>query len=170
MDIKEITDLIMGNLPELILAMTGLLLAALLVFISINIKMVGLSRKYETMTKGMDGVNLEKLLLEHVAEVRQTSRQCEALEKECARLRQQLLGCIQRFGVVRFNAFPDIASDLSFAIAMLDEKNNGVVFSSIYSRSESRTYAKPITNGESAYLLSEEERKALQMAMEKKPA
>lgn len=170
MDMKDLATVIMGNLPEVILLMTGLLTVALVVFISINIKLARLNRRYETMMKGMDGVNVEKLLLGHVEEVRKTSRQCEDLNRECDRLRNQLVGCVQRFGIVRFNAFPDIASDLSFAIALLDEKNNGVVFSSIYSRSESRTYAKPIANGGSTYLLSDEEKKALQLAMEKKPA
>ena len=118
----------------------------------------------------MDGVNLEKLLLEHIAEVRQTSKKCGELERDSQLMRRQLVGCVQRYGVVRFNAFPDIASDLSFAIALLDENNNGVIFSSIYGRSESRTYAKPINNGASSYLLSGEEQQALQIAMEKKSA
>ena len=167
---NELARLIMNNLPEVILAMTALLLIALVVFISINLKLARLNKRYETMMNGMDGVNLEKLLLEHIAEVRQTSKKCGELERDSQLMRRQLVGCVQRYGVVRFNAFPDIASDLSFAIALLDENNNGVVFSSIYGRSESRTYAKPINNGASSYLLSGEEQQALQIAMEKKSA
>lgn len=169
MEMKEFVNLIMGNLPEVILIMTVLLLAALLLFISINLKLARLNKRYETMMKGMDGVNLEKLLMEHIEEVRRTGKKCAELEVDAKAMRNQLIGCVQRCGVVRFNAFPDIASDLSFAIALLDENNDGVIFSSIYGRSESRTYAKPIKNGASSYLLSGEEQEALKIAMEKKP-
>ena len=60
---NELARLIMNNLPEVILAMTALLLIALVVFISINLKLARLNKRYETMMNGMDGVNLEKLLL-----------------------------------------------------------------------------------------------------------
>ncbi len=170
METKDLMNLIMGNLPEVILLMTVLLSAALLLFISINLKLSRLNRRYETMMKGMDGVNLEKLLMAHIEEVRSVEKKCAELEVDGKAMRRQLFGCVQRCGVVRFNAFPDIASDLSFAIALLDENNNGVIFSSIYGRSESRTYAKPINGGASSYLLSGEEQEALKIAMEKKSA
>jgi uncharacterized pyridoxamine 5'-phosphate oxidase family protein len=47
---------------------------------------------------------------------------------------------------------------------MLDSNNNGVVMSSIFGRSESRVYAKPIVNGQSSYFLTEEEKEALSQA------
>ena len=69
-------------------------------------------------------------------------------------------------GVVRFNAFSNTGSDLSFAVALLDDHDNGVVFCSLFGRSESRVYAKPISKGESSYLLTAEEKEALQKAKE----
>ena len=75
---------------------------------------------------------------------------------------------IQKVGVVRFNAFSNTGSDLSFAVALLDHYDNGVVFSSLFGRNESRIYAKPIRGGESTYLLTEDEKEALQKAKETK--
>ena len=68
--------------------------------------------------------------------------------------------------MVRYSAFKDTGSDLSFAVAMLDENNDGVVFNGIYSREMSNIYAKPVKNGVSEYTLSEEEKEAIRRAIE----
>ena len=72
--------------------------------------------------------------------------------------------CVQKVGVVRFRAFEDTGSDLSFAVALLDSEDNGVVLSSLFGRTESRVYAKPVEHGASSYLLSTEENEALSKA------
>ena len=65
----------------------------------------------------------------------------------CKQLENKMKDCIQKIGVVRYNAYNDAGNDLSFAAALLDEKNNGVVFNGIYSREMSNIYAKPIEEG-----------------------
>ena len=80
-------------------------------------------------------------------------------------LDEDLTKCIQKVGIVRYNAFKDTGSDLSFALALLDEKNNGVVLNGIYSREMSNIYAKPVENGKSNYTVSEEETQAIQKAI-----
>jgi len=76
-------------------------------------------------------------------------------------LERDLQRCIQKVGVVRYNAFDDVGSDLSFSIALLDDNDNGVVISGIYSRESSTTYAKKIVNGTSKNPLSAEELQAI---------
>ncbi len=71
----------------------------------------------------------------------------------------------EKVGIVRYNAFQDTGSDLSFALALLDEKNNGVVLNGIYSREMSNIYAKPVENGKSKYTISEEENLAIEKAI-----
>ena len=83
-------------------------------------------------------------------------------------LEQQLNQCIQNVGIVRYNAFDDVGSELSFAIALLDNENNGFVINSIYGRTSSNVYAKSIENGTSRYALSDEEIKAVNRAKEYK--
>ena len=73
---------------------------------------------------------------------------------------------ITKVGVVRFSAFQDMGSDLSYAVAMLDAHNNGVVFSSIFAREDSRSYVKPIENGKSSYTMTKEEEQALKHAID----
>ena len=73
--------------------------------------------------------------------------------------------CLQKVGIVRYNAYKDTGSDLSFAVCLLDEKNDGIVFNGIYSRDMSNIYAKPIHNGESRYKVTPEESEAILKAM-----
>ena len=73
--------------------------------------------------------------------------------------------CIQKVGMVRYSAFKDTGSDLSFALALLDENNDGVVLNGIYSREMSNIYAKPVEKAESKHTLSEEERQAIEKAV-----
>ena len=87
------------------------------------------------------------------------------LEGEMKALREDSGLAIQKLGVVRFNPFSDVGSDLSFSVALLDGGNNGVVITSLYNRNENRVYAKPIKSGQSNYTLSEEEKQALEKAL-----
>ena len=72
---------------------------------------------------------------------------------------------IQKTGVVRFNPFNDIGGNQSFVIALLDDKNNGFVISSLFVKEGNRVYAKAIRDGKSDHLLSEEEKEAINRAM-----
>ena len=167
MDLIYLNRLLMENLQFVILAMVSMILLALIVFININMKLSKLNKRYRKMMQGMEGQNLEGLLMTHIDDLRHAMKKVDTLEAECRQLKSIAANCVQNVGIVRFNAFEDTGSDLSFAVAMLDAKNNGVVISSIFGRSESRTYAKPIVGGESSYFLTEEEKQALTQAKEK---
>ena len=74
---------------------------------------------------------------------------------------------LQNVGFVRFNAFPDVGSELSYALAVVDGRGNGFVVSSIYSREEVRTYAKAVRQFAADKEVSNEERDALRIAKER---
>jgi hypothetical protein len=63
---------------------------------------------------------------------------------------------------VRFNPFKGTGSggNQSFATTFLNEENNGVVISSLYSREHTSVFSKPIKNGVSEYELSDEEKES----------
>jgi hypothetical protein len=71
---------------------------------------------------------------------------------------------IQGVGVVRYNPFPDMGSNMSFSLALLDGHANGVVMSVLTNREGSRVYGKAVERGSSSYPLSDEERQALALA------
>ncbi|MHB8631367.1 MAG: DUF4446 family protein [Candidatus Limnocylindria bacterium] len=72
---------------------------------------------------------------------------------------------LQKVGIVRFNPFQDTGGDQSFAIALLDQGGTGLVVSSLHGRSETRVFAKQVTNGRSKHSLSAEEQQAIREAL-----
>lgn len=82
----------------------------------------------------------------------------EDLDKICERT-------IQKTGIIRFNPFSEMGGNQSFVIALLDDKNNGFVISSLFIKDSNRVYAKAIKEGKSDHLLSNEEIKAIERAM-----
>ena len=122
----------------------------------------------EFMTKLGDGKDLSEDLNKYMNRVINTEKEIKDVKKYCKTLDTQLKGCTQKIGIVRYNAYKDVSSELSFAVALLDEENNGVVFNGIYSREMSNIYAKPIVNGKSTYTLTCQENDAVFKAMESK--
>ncbi len=71
---------------------------------------------------------------------------------------------LPRVGFMRYNAFEDVGSDLSYALALLTRDGDGVVLSSIYSREETRTYGKTVEKFQTPQDASSEEKAAIAKA------
>ena len=136
-------------------------------FISILYSNIKLKNKYNKFMKKIgNGKNIEEDLENYMYRVERVERQNAEIISYCKNLDDEVAKCIQKVGMVRYSAFKDTGSDLSFAVAMLDENNDGIVFNGIYSREMSNIYAKPVKNGVSEYTLSEEEKEAIRRAIE----
>ena len=120
------------------------------------------------MKKIGNGKNIEEDLENYMHRVNRVEKQNVEIKEVIESINKNMKNCIQKIGIVRYNAFKDTGSDLSFALAMLDEKNNGVVLNGIYSREMSNIYAKPVENGVSKYTISDEEKEAIRRAIENK--
>ena len=163
-ELQIISEFILNNVQYFIIGLTLIFLMALIVFININIKLAKMTKRYRRLMTGMDGSNIERLLMGHIDEVRDVVKQVNELSQQCQDNQIVLNKCLQKVGVVRFSAFEGVGSDLSYAIALLDENNNGFVLSSIFTRDNSRNYVKPIEKLESSYALTTEERQAIEIA------
>ena len=73
--------------------------------------------------------------------------------------------CIQKCGIVKYDAFNEMGGKLSFALALLDSNNTGWIMNAMHSREGCYTYVKEILKGESYVELSEEEAEALDRAI-----
>lgn len=166
-DLSMVATFITNNIHYVILVMTVLLLFSLVIFININMKLSYMNKRYKKLMTGMDGSNIERILMAHIDEVRELVKKVDELENENKRINVIAKKSVQKVGVVRFSAFEGIGSDLSYAVAVLDYNNNGVVFSSIFGREDSRCYAKPIIDSKSTYLLTDEEKRAIEEAIKK---
>ena len=162
---QEIIDFLRTDNFLLILSiMVGILTIG---FISILYSNIKLKNKYNKFMKKIgNGKNIEEDLENYMYRVERVERQNAEIISYCKNLDDEVAKCIQKVGMVRYSAFKDTGSDLSFAVAMLDENNDGIVFNGIYSREMSNIYAKPVKNGVSEYTLSEEEKEAIRRAIE----
>ena len=91
-------------------------------------------------------------------------------KNDIVEMKRLLLNCFQKVGIVKYDAFREMGGQLSFSIAMLDQKDNGFVMNSVHSASSSYVYTKEIENGRSAIELSDEEKEALQIAINSSPS
>ena len=131
------------------------------------IKLHRLDVLYKKMMRGVAGESMEEMMLARIQDIETLKHKVSDLSVECGRLEMDARKHVQQVGVVRFNAFDNTGSDLSFAVAMLDAANTGFVLSGIYGREESRVYAKPLVKGESTYMLTKEEKHAVDKAKQK---
>ncbi|HHW31225.1 MAG TPA: DUF4446 family protein [Clostridiaceae bacterium] len=157
------------NLPsELIAVLTilNLIFIILIFFYALHCssKIKRLRNKYNKLVYGVSEGNIEDILIECIDRMNKVEMRNRELEIKLNNMEHSIISCIQKVGIVRFNAFEDTGSDLSYSIALLNENDDGVVISSIYSRESSYTYAKPVISGNSKYPLSAEEIKAIDIA------
>lgn len=146
-----------------------LLIVLLISYVVLIIKTSNLNKRYKQFMKKLgNGKNIEEDLENYMYRVEKVERQNSELHLICKEMGNQLSGCVQKIGIVRYNAFKDTGSDLSFALALLDEDNTGVVMNGIYSREMSNIYAKPVEKGKSPYTISEEEKLAIDKARNSK--
>jgi len=136
-------------------------LILIIALFSTNRKLKELKKKYKKFMNGSDNKSIEQLLLDNINLSNDISLKNKEIENRVSGLERDMQRCIQKVGVIRYNAFDDVGSDLSFSIALLDDNDNGVVISGIYSRESSTTYAKKIVNGTSKHVLSAEELQAI---------
>lgn len=144
----------------------GINLVLIILYIINSIKLSKIRKDYDIFMKKLgNGNNLEEMMRKYISKVEAVDYKNKEILSYCENLDKNMSECIQKIGIVRYSAFKDTGSDLSFALALLDERNNGVVLNGIYSREMSNIYAKPITNGKSQYTISEEEQQALDKAI-----
>lgn len=132
-------------------------------------KMYRINKEYLSFMKKIGkGNNLDEMMKEYLKDVKDIKRDNSEIKAYYTKLDSDISSCIQKVGLVRYNAFKNVGSDLSFAIALLDKYDNGVVFNGLYGSESSNIYAKPIKNGESSYQLSPEEKYAIEIAEQNK--
>ena len=159
-----IIDIIKGDF--FLLGWVIITIILVLLVITMMAKLSSLNKKYKKFLEKLgNGNNIEEDLETYMYRVEKVEKQNAEIANYVKTLDEDLTRCIQKVGIVRYNAFKDTGSDLSFTLALLDEHNNGVVLNGIYSREMSNIYAKPVKNGESSYTMSEEEKMAVQKAI-----
>lgn len=154
-----------GNATKglLILGSVGLLLVWLILLTFVTIKTYTINKRLVGNT-GRD--NLRDILQEHMGRVGSVQMRLNDIEKILSGVQTSGRSHIAKVAIVRFNPFDDTGGNQSFALALLDEKDDGVVISSLHARERTRVYAKPVKSGEATdFEFSKEESEAIQKAL-----
>lgn len=165
MDINYIYEVVYKNIGVITIALAALFLVYTVIFILLLVRTNKLQRKLTRLMKGSSAVSIEEMISSYQEKVETAKQNSEMCVDNLKLLNSQIRNCVQKVGVVRFKAFEDVGSDLSYSVALLDDHNDGVVITSLFGRNISTSYAKPIEKGESKYALSDEEMYAMNKAM-----
>ena len=145
-------------------------ISSLIVAIISTLRIKKIQTDLETLFAGKKAIDLESIILAHSKEIQEIDKEIQELFEISNQINNLSMRSIHKVGMLRFNPFKDIGGDQSFAIALLDGKNSGLVLSSIHTREGTRIYAKPVEKGVAEkYTLTEEEKTAIKNATIIKP-
>jgi hypothetical protein len=118
---------------------------------------VYLHHKIHRFTRGQTGSSLEVLMKACVEGISKIEERNELISKHALTLDERVSHAIRNAQTIRYKAYDQNGSNQSFSVALVNEKGNGVVISSLHSHDRMSTFAKPIENYTSTYDLTEEE-------------
>lgn len=160
--------LIESNINYIIIGLVALLVVSYVLIILLFTKYQKLNKKYKTFMNGNTGQDLEQVIFTRFAEIDTLKKIAKKHDAQLSDLHEDFTGCFSKMGLVKYDAFKEMGGTLSFALALLNDKNNGYIINSMHSREGCYTYSKEIINGQSYIVLSDEEKEALTNAINSK--
>ena len=153
---------------EILYAMIGVVAFALIAIILAIVaicKASSMRKKYEMMMQGSDGKNIEKMVKEYTDDIKGLKKLSKKNQEAIVDIYEKMQITFQKVGVNKYDAFHEMGGKLSFALCMLDKKDNGYLVNVMHSNDGCFAYIKEIVNGQSYIELGAEEEKALKQAL-----
>lgn len=168
MNYNLLSDMGLGNMDfsYLFIGAFAAILLLLIIMIVLCINLGRLSKKYKKFMGGKNAKSLEKDIMGLYEDNKLIKASMEKNRKDIENLSRKLESAFQKIGIVKYDAFNQMGGQLSFSLALLDENDNGFIINSVHSTEGCYSYTKEIKNGLCDISLGEEEKKALDMAMD----
>lgn len=164
----------LNQLGPVVTVVLIILIAAVIGLGVLVYRMYGKLNKIETAYRRTFRVGRGKILEDLITENLQIMEEASLVSKEVSakmeKLESDMARAIQNVGMVRYRAFKDMGPELSFSMALLDAHKDGIIITNIFGGSNCSVYSKPIKDGKSDFLLSLEEKEALEIACSDKPS
>ena len=148
-----------------IIGLLVICLGLLIYIIATNKKIKILNEKYKKFMSGKDGRTLEYIIAKRFSQVDELIDLDKTKDERLDEINENLQIAFQKIGIVKYDAFNEMGGKLSFALALLNKENTGFVINAMHSREGCYTYIKEIIRGESYILLGEEEKEAVDKAI-----
>ncbi len=149
----------------------ALILIMFLILLIMQIRLMGkfkkLYRTYDRFMRGKDMESMEETVLAQFERIEALEKSNEEKDRQIESIFENLQHVYQKTGLVKYDAFREMSGKLSYALALLDKENNGVMINSMYSREGCYSYVKTIVGGKCSIEMSEEEQEALKIAVNK---
>lgn len=152
----------------LLIILSALLLLSIILLIVFIILHFKLKKRLDAFMIGKDGASLEDDIADLFDINKQIAEKVKENRKDIRKLYKKLTKAFQKFGIVKYDAYQQMGGMLSFSMAMLDEDNDGFILNSVHSTDGCYTYTKEIREGECEIDLGNEEKVALDRAMNAK--
>ena len=147
----------------------GTILLVIIVFVAItflqNLKIKRLMNRYESFMNGKDAENLADAIEENFKQMNEIQKDYEETKGDIEETLQELKSTFHKMGIVKYDAFKEMGGNLSFTLCLLDDMNTGFILNTMHGRDSSYTYIKEIIKGEAYATLGEEEKEALEKAI-----
>jgi hypothetical protein len=154
------------DLTYLFIVSYALILILIIMVIVQAVKLSKLSKKYKKFMSGKNAKSLEKDIIGLYEDNRFIKASTEKNKSDIRLLYKRLASTFQKVGIVKYDAFNQMGGQLSFSLALLDENNSGFILNCVHSTEGCYSYTKEIRNGSCDISLGEEEREALNIAMD----
>lgn len=148
-----------------IIAMLVIIIVSLIIAIVALVKYSKLSKKYKKFMGGNDAKALESHIMNLISLNEANSKKIEENKAEIQELCRRQRYNFQKIGMIKYDAFQEMGGNLSFALTLLDENNDGFIINSVHNIQSSYCYAKEVKNGKCNINLSDEEAVALERAL-----
>lgn len=154
------------DIGYVLLGVAGFSVILFLMVIILFVKNKNLKKKYKSFMSGTNGKDLEEIILSRFSEIDNLKLENKKIKTKLEGISETLLSTYQKMGIVKYDAFKEMGGKLSFSLAMLNANNDGFIINSMHSSREGcYTYIKEILKGESYVVLAEEEKLALEQAI-----
>ena len=168
MNYNLLSDMGFGNmdLTYLFIGAFAAIILLLLIVIVLCVNLGKLSKRYKKFMGGKNAKSLEKDIMGLYEDNRLIKASMDKNRKDIENLYRKLEGTFQKIGIVKYDAFGQMGGQLSFSLALLDENDNGFILNSVHSTEGCYSYTKEIKNGLCDISLGDEEKRALDIAMD----
>ena len=153
------------DLGLVILVLSIIVFVLFIVVIVIIAQTVKSRKNFKKFMQGKNAKNLEEKIGELFEDNKLLKESVEENRKELRRVKRNQEFAFQKVGLIKYDAFKQMGGMLSFSLALLNDQNDGFLINSVHSSDGCYSYTKEIKSGESDISLGEEEKKALQKAL-----
>ena len=153
------------DISIVLLAMAVLILACFVVTIISLTKYCKLNNKYKKFMGGNEAKALEAYIMSLIEANKENEDAIKANRSQIKRLFEKQKFHYQKIGIHKYDAFQEMGGQLSFALTLLDENNDGFIINSVHNIQSSYCYAKEVKNGACGINLSKDEAISLEKAL-----